>query len=68
MLMQHSTNVVSLRALAALDERVTLARVRLQRTTESDPAFERRVGVLVELVKKRDRAFTGDDPYFPPAA
>ena len=42
--------------LAALEERVSLARVRLQRTTENDPAFERRLKALVELVRKRDDA------------
>ena len=38
----------------ALDNRIDLARTRLQWTTELDPAFERRVKVLVELVRKRD--------------
>jgi|HubBroStandDraft_4_1064222.scaffolds.fasta_scaffold115487_3 hypothetical protein len=68
MLMSHSTNVVPLRALAALEERVNIARVRLQRTTEADPAFERRVKTLVELVRKRDHALSGDAPFLPPAA
>jgi hypothetical protein len=68
MLMRHSTNVVPLRSLVALEERVNLARGRLQRTTEADPAFERRVQVLVELVRKRDHALSGDGPFLPPAA
>ena len=66
MLMRHPLKVVRLRALVALEERVNAARDRLQQTSERDPAFERRVQVLVELVSKRDRAFDG--PYLPPAA
>ena len=57
-----------MRALAVLEDRVNLARLRLQRTTEVDPAFERRVSVLVELVRKRDEAFSDDGPLLPPAA
>ena len=38
--MRHR-NTVPFRAIAALEERINLARVRLQRTTEADPAFER---------------------------
>lgn len=57
-----------MRALVALEERVNLARLRLQRTTEVDPAFERRVRVLVELVRKRDHALSDDGPFLPPAA
>jgi hypothetical protein len=68
MLMRDYSNVVPLRALAALEERVTVARVRLQRTTEVDPAFERRVRGLVELVRKRDHALCDDGPFLPPAA
>ena len=66
--MRDHRNVVPLRALAALEDRVTLARMRLQRTTEVDPAFERRVRTLVELVRKRDHALSDEGPYFPPAA
>jgi hypothetical protein len=66
--MRHSRNVVPLRTLAALEERVTVARVRLQRTTEVDPAFERRVRALVDLVRKRDQALSGGGPSLPPAA
>ena len=65
--MRHR-NTVPFRAIAALEERINLARVRLQRTTEADPAFERRVRVLVELVKKRDDALWGEGPFLPPAA
>jgi len=68
MLMRDYSNVVPLRALVALEDRVTLARVRLQRTTEVDPAFERRVRTLVELVRKRDHALSDDGPLLPPAA
>ena len=68
LLMRDYSNVVPFRALAALEERVTLARVRLQRTTEVDPAFERRVRVLVELVRKRDHALSDDGPFPPTAA
>jgi hypothetical protein len=66
--MRHNTKVVPLRALAALEERVHLARVRLQRTTEVDPAFERRVRTLLDLVKKRDNVFSDDGGTTPPAA
>jgi hypothetical protein len=66
--MPHPRNVIPLRALVALEERVNLARLRLQRTTEVDPAFERRVRVLVELVRKRDHALSDDGPFLPPAA
>jgi len=66
--MRQFRNVVPLRTLAALDERVSLARARLQRTTEIDPAFERRVKVLVELVRKRDQAVAGNGLFLPPAA
>ena len=68
MLMRHSRNVVQLPDLVALDERVDRARARLQRTTEADPAFERRVQTVVELVRKRDRASFGDGLFRPPAA
>ncbi len=68
MLMQPFRNVVPLRGLAALDEQVQVARARLQRTTEADPAFERRVRTLVALVRKRDRALSGDRLFPPPAA
>ncbi|HLK66536.1 MAG TPA: hypothetical protein VKU19_24045 [Bryobacteraceae bacterium] len=61
-------NPVSLRKLVALDERVHQARARLQRTTEADPSLERRVQTLLRLTKDRDRAMSGDDPFFPPAA
>ncbi|MBZ5620080.1 MAG: hypothetical protein LAQ69_15350 [Acidobacteriia bacterium] len=50
-----------------IEERVELARARLQRTTEADPAFEHRVKVLAELVRKRDLALAGGGP-LPPAA
>ena len=68
MLMRNTSKVVPLRALVALEERVTAARGCLQQTSERDPAFERRVKVLVELVRKRDRAFSSEDPFLPPAA
>ena len=68
MLMNHTSNVVPLRALVALEERVNAARDRLQHTSECDPAFERRVKVLVELVRRRDRAFANPGPFLPPAA
>ena len=45
-----------LRALAVLDAKVDRARGILQRTREVDPAFERRVKVLVRLVAERDEA------------
>jgi hypothetical protein len=68
MLMRDYSKVVPLRALVALEDRVTLARVRLQRTSEVDPAFESRVRALVELVRKRDHALSGDGLLRPPAA
>ena len=57
-----------MRALVAIEYRVNLARARLQRTTEADPAFERRVKVLVELVRQRDHTLFDESPPFPPAA
>jgi hypothetical protein len=54
--------------MAALEERVQLARARLQQITELDPAFEHRVKTLVELVQERDKLFAGDDRDYPPAA
>jgi hypothetical protein len=54
--------------MAALEERVQLARVRLQQITELHPAFERRVQTLVALVQERDELFSGDDRDYPPAA
>jgi hypothetical protein len=68
LLMHKPRNIVPLRALVALEERVNLARVRLQRTTEVDPAFEHRVKDLVELVRKRDHALSAAGPFLPPAA
>jgi len=57
-----------LRAMAAIEERVKLARVRLQQITELDPTFERRVETLVALVRKRDQLYSNDDQDYPPAA
>ena len=57
-----------MRAMTAIEERVQLARVRLQRITELDPTFERRVKTLVDLVQKRDSLYSHDDRDFPPAA
>ncbi len=54
--------------MAALEERVQVARVRLQQVTERDPTFERRVKTLVALVQERDELFSSDDPDYPPAA
>jgi len=54
--------------MTAIEERVQLARVRLQRITELDPTFERRVKTLVDLVQKRDSLYSHDDRDFPPAA
>ena len=45
----------SLRALLSLDERVEEARHVLQETNERDPAFERRVKLLLKLMAQRDR-------------
>lgn len=48
-----------LRAVIALDRQVSRARAALQRTSELDPAFERRVAALVELVSRRDQVLGG---------
>ncbi len=45
----------TLSALLTLEARVCQARCVLQRTSDRDPAFERRVRQLVLLVEKRDR-------------
>jgi hypothetical protein len=66
--MHRSRNIVPIRGLVALEDRVRVARIRLQQTTEADPAFERRVKVLVELVRKRDESLFGTGPFWPPAA
>jgi len=66
--MSHFKKVVSLRSLAALEEQVRVAKVRLQQTNESDPAWERRVGLVIELVRKRDAALSPGDWPLPPAA
>lgn len=66
--MSRLLKVVPLRALVALDGRIDFARNRLQRTTEADPAFEHRVKLLCELVKKRDEALTTMPRFNPPAA
>ena len=46
-------------ALIALEDRVSRAKVCLQRTSEADPAFERRVRTLIRLVDARDEACSG---------
>ena len=66
--MRQPAKVVPLRAMAAIEERVKLARVLLQQITELDPTFERRVETLVALVRKRDQLYSNDDQDYPPAA
>ena len=73
-MVMHAGKAVPLRTLVALDERVSQARANLQRITDADPTFEHQVRALVELVRKRDRAWdccgrTGPrGPVPPPAA
>jgi hypothetical protein len=70
MFVAQSHTVDPLRAVIALDRQVTRARAALQRTSEVDPYFERRVAALVELVDKRDRILNDGRPpsWLPPAA
>ena len=55
-----------LRAVIVLDREVSRARAVLQRTSEVDAAFERRVAALIELVSRRDLVLAGSKPH--PAA
>ncbi len=69
MLMTHLRKVVALPNLAGLEDRIDRARQVLQRTTETDPAFEDRITRLIDLVRRRDRALdSSPEPPFPPAA
>jgi hypothetical protein len=74
--MTDSSKADPLRAVIALDRKVSRARAVLQGTSEVHPHFERRVTALVELVDRRDRVLnrdrvvklTGRCPDLPPAA
>ena len=45
----------SLRSLRALEARVGQAQLALQRTSDCDPAIEKRIRELMRLVEMRDR-------------
>jgi hypothetical protein len=46
----------SLRSLLALEDSVGRAQLALQRTSDRDPAIEKRIKELMRLVEARDRA------------
>jgi hypothetical protein len=54
--MQPVRVIRSLRSLLALEYRVGRAQRALQRTSDRDPAIERRIKALMRLVEMRDRA------------
>jgi len=54
--MLRRRSIHPLREVLALDERVSRARQALQRTSDQDPSFERRIKVLVHLVEQREKA------------
>ena len=54
--MQPVQVIWSLRSLLALEARVGRAKLALQRTSDRDPAFERRIRELMRLVEMLDRA------------
>jgi hypothetical protein len=54
--MQRFAVTPSLRSLLALEDRVDRAQLRLQRTSDCDPAIQKRIAELMRLVEMRDRA------------